>query len=265
MGNSARRWKEILEVCVYRITQNLQAQLKRPFTRKGFYREIFPEYQVRDYGEYDLVIEADHYVDDGQEEGHKNIRWEVLGEATEDTMGENKTVRNFLPTVNNAPAIDWAGKDSIVGTEITYEHPWWNLWTLAPGSKKTETSSETSVMLVAKHRSGRHRFTVYVDYGINGSASDIITHNYSVFLNPGEVWTTSISCPRGSYATVSVSARHNGRPRGKSQGTGYGTSNSSVYFYWQIGIQGPDFGIGESSPIQSQSTNTVSSSDTSTN
>lgn len=91
-------------------------------------------------------------------------------------------------------------------------------------------------MLVAKHRSGRHRFTVYVDYGIEGSASDVITHNYSVFLNPGEVWTTSLSCPRGSYATVSVSARHNGQPRGRSQGTGYGTSNSSVYFYWQTGI-----------------------------
>ena len=163
-------------------------------------------------------------------------------------MEENKTVRNFLPTINHAPAIDWAGKDSIVGTEITYEHPRWNLWTLAPGSKKTETSSETSVMLVAKHRSGRHRFTVYVDYGIEGSASDVITHNYSVFLNPGEVWTTSLSRPHGNCATVSVSARYNGRPRGKSQGTGYGTSNSSVYFYWQIGIQGPDFGIGESSP-----------------
>ena len=153
---------------------------------KAFYREIYPEYWVRDYGEYALVIETDHYVDDGQEKGHKNIRWEVLGKATEDTMGENKTVRNFLPTINNAPAIDWAGKDSIVGTEITYKHPWWNLWTLAPGSKKTETSFETSVMLVAKHRR-------------------------------------------------------------------------------QIGIQGPDFGVGGSSPIQSQSTNTVFSSDTSTN
>lgn len=203
---------------------------------KAFYREVYPEYWVRDYREYALVIETDHYVDDGQEEGHKNIRWEVLGNATEDTMGENKKVRDFLPTINNAPAMDWAGKDSIVGTEITYQHPWRNLWTLATGSKKTETSSETSVMLVARHRSGRHRFTVYVDYGIDGSASDIITHNYSVFLNPGEVWTTSLSCPRGSYATVSMSARHNGRPRGRSQGTGYGASNSSVYFYWQIGI-----------------------------
>ena len=42
-------------------------------------------------------------------------------------MGENKTVRNFLPTVNNALAMDWASKDSIIGTEITYEHLWWNL------------------------------------------------------------------------------------------------------------------------------------------
>ena len=41
---------------------------------KVFYREIYPEYWVRDYGEYALVIETDHYVDDGQEEGHKNIR-----------------------------------------------------------------------------------------------------------------------------------------------------------------------------------------------
>lgn len=140
---------------------------------KAFYREIYPEYWVRDYGEYALVIETDHYVDDGQEEGHKNIRWEVLGKATEDTMGENKTVRNFFPTINNALAIDWAGKDSIVGTEITYEYPWWNLWTLAPGSKKTGTSSETSVMLVAKHRSGRHRFTVYVDYIAQLSAREL--------------------------------------------------------------------------------------------
>ena len=51
-------------------------------------------------------------------------------------------------------------------------------------------------MLVAKHRSGRHRFTIYVDYGIDGSASDIITHNYSVFLNPVEVWTTSLRVVR---------------------------------------------------------------------
>ena len=71
-----------------------------------------------------------------------------------------------------------------------------DLWTLAPGSKKIETSSETSVMLVAKHRSVRHRFTVYLDYGIDGSARDIITHNYSVFLNPGEVGTTSLRVAR---------------------------------------------------------------------
>ncbi len=180
-------------------------------------------------------------------------------------MGENKTVQNFLSTVNNTPSVDWAGKDFIVGTEISYEHPWWNLWTLVPGSKKTEGSSDISVMLVTKHRSGKHCFMTYMDYGIDGFASEVITHNYSVFLNPVEVWTTSLSCPHGNYTTVSVSARHNRRPRGKSQGTGHGTSNSSVYFYWQIGIQRTNFGIGGSSPIQSQSTNTVSSSDTSNN
>ena len=102
-------------------------------------------------------------------------------------MGENRTVRNFLSTVNNTLAMDWAGKDFIMGTEISYEHPWWNLWTLAPGSKKTERSSDISVMLVAKHRSGKHRFMAYVDYGIDGFASEVIIHNYSVFLNPGEV------------------------------------------------------------------------------
>ena len=80
------------------------------FARKAFYREIYPEYWVRDYGEYALVIETDHYADDGQEEDHKNIRWEVLGKSTKDTMGENKTVRNFLPTINNAPAIDCGGQ-----------------------------------------------------------------------------------------------------------------------------------------------------------
>lgn len=110
MGNSARRWKRILEVCVYRITQDLRARLEGTFARKAFYREIYPEYWVRDYGEYALVIETDHYADDGQEEDHKNIRWEVLGKSTKDTMGENKTVRNFLPTINNAPAIDCGGQ-----------------------------------------------------------------------------------------------------------------------------------------------------------
>lgn len=72
MGNSARRWKWILEVCVYRITQDLRAPARgEVYKEKAFYREIFPEYWVRDYGEYALVIETDHYVDDGQEEGHK--------------------------------------------------------------------------------------------------------------------------------------------------------------------------------------------------
>ncbi len=62
---------------------------------KAFYREIYPEYWVRDYGEYALVIETDHYVNDGQEEGHKNIRWEVLGKATEDTHGRKQNSAEF--------------------------------------------------------------------------------------------------------------------------------------------------------------------------
>ena len=167
------------------------------------HRHYYPKYWEEDYGQSIYVKETKWFVPDNdpQTPEYENLKHYISGS------------RGRVELLDKSPpVIDLKSKKSLVGRSTTYTgldwfgHP-------TSGSVKTVERWRTSMKLTAQHTSGgAKRFTVTVNYGVNGSYSPTSVSR-SVTLSPGETTTMSLSAPSGGYAVIlSVDIREKAPP-----------------------------------------------------
>ena len=188
----------------------------------AYYHYYYPKYWQEDYEQFDLVKETKWFVPDNdpQTPEYENLKHYISGPEG----------GNFLD--KDPPVIDLKSKRSLVGRKTTYA---WLDWFGRPtsGSVKTVEIWRTRMKLTAQHTSGgAKRFTVTVNYGVNGSYSPTSVSR-SVTLSPGETTTMYLSAPSGSYATIlSVDIREKAPPAPPptpNNGGGSGGSGGPVF------------------------------------
>ena len=190
----------------------------------AYLRRIFPKYWRENYKQNYYVKETKWFVPDNdpQTPEYENLNHHISGQEG----------GNFLSGTNDPPVIDLKSKRSLVGRKTTYTgldwfgHP-------TSGSGKTLEIWRTRMKLTAQHTSGgAKRFTVTVNYGVNGSYSPTSVSR-SVTLSPGETTTMSLRAPSGGYAVIlSVDIRENAPPvvpPTPNNGGGNGGSGGPVF------------------------------------
>lgn len=242
--------------------------------------EINRVYKPGSRGREESVATSRYYWDEGTRETYgviltaKSTKWFVADNqkpeydnlyhyrTEKDPVTGKRSRYDFVRRGDKDPAvIDLGSKAWLVGSRTWYTGLGWR-GNVNSGTQKHVGRWRTSMKLTAQHTSGgAKRFTVNIDYGVNGS-TDPTTISRSVTLSPGETTTISLFSPGGDWSNIlDVSIRENAPPapiptpgNGGRSGDGDGPS---LEIGIGIGPTGPEIGVGIEIPItpNAQSTN----------